>query len=365
MAVTGVLSLASMLASLAGKSLVIAVATAAPANSADAGPPTPKEQALIEHTCRSVQVGLAHDAYDRCLEARLLALRADFGPDLTKLSASARSKIDAACSPDQALGRDQYIGCLSSQLMALSASRVRATPPARAAAETVVPVDEAAVPVALAPDQPGWSSMTVGMAAVAVTLLLAAGALVLFRAKSRRAAPVCRVCGVGVPGTADLCTACRRDAAEAVRQATNQRAEQQRASEADERRRQEEAEVQRLEHLRRDEEQQRRRLEEARREQEEAARRDEVARRAAEERQRAEAAASCDADDSVFDPYLALGVAPGASDDELRAAYEEAKVKYDPEEVAHLGYDAKQHFAAKTRAIERAYQMLVGTLQGR
>jgi len=90
-----------------------------------------------------------------------------------------------------------------------------------------------------------------------------------------------------------------------------------------------------------------------------------MARRAVEERQRAEAAASCDADDSGFDPYLALGVAPGIGGEELRAAYEDLKVKYDPEEVAHLGDDAKQHFAAKSRAIERAYQMLAGPLPAR
>ena len=60
----------------------------------------------------------------------------------------------------------------------------------------------------------------------------------------------------------------------------------------------------------------------------------------------------------MFDPYAALGLPPGAGEEDVRAAYEEAKVKYDPELVADLGYDAKEHFKKKFRAVERAYRML-------
>jgi hypothetical protein len=361
----GVLPFASMLASVAGRSLIVAVAASALPNTADVGVPTAKEQALMEHACRSVQAGAAHDAFDRCLEARLLSLRADFGRDLTRLSESARAKIDATCSPAQALrGRDGYLDCLSGQLASLAA-RARAMLPAQRG--TAPPVSDAA-PVSV--DSPASGSqesslLTVRTAAAAVAIVVVAGALVFFGMRARRVRHVCRVCGVGVDLSADLCPGCRHAAAEAIRRAANDRAEQRRAAEAEERRQQEEAGEQRREEQRRDEQEQRRRLDEERRAQEELARRDEIARGEAEERQRAAAAVSSDASESVFDPYLALGVAPGASDEEVRAAYEEAKVRYDPEEVAHLGYDAKQHFAVKSRAIERAYQMVAGSLQGR
>jgi hypothetical protein len=94
--------------------IVIAVAASAPQTVVDAAVPSAKEQALMEHACRFVQAGAAHEAYGRCLEARLLSLRADFGPDLTRLSPSARASIDAACNPVQASrGRDGYLDCLT------------------------------------------------------------------------------------------------------------------------------------------------------------------------------------------------------------------------------------------------------------
>jgi DnaJ-domain-containing protein 1 len=201
------------------------------------------------------------------------------------------------------------------------------------------------------------SLATVGAAVVAAASVVVAGALVFFAVRARRVRHVCGACGVRVAGSADRCPACRHDAAVAARQTANKRAEQRRAAEAEERRRRE-GEEQRLETLRRAEQGQRRRLDEERKAEEESARREETARRGAEKRQRAEAAASSDAQESAFDPYVVLGVPPGASDEEVRAAYEQAKVKYDPEEVAHLGDDAKRHFAAKSRAIERAYRML-------
>ena len=359
---TGVLALASMLATVAGRSLVIAAAAAAPQSDAGAAVPTAKEQALMEHACRLVQTGLAHDAYQRCLEARLLSLRADFGPDLTQLSAASRAKIDAACSPAQAsLGHDGYLGCLTEQLASLAA-RARATVPAGGGAAPpatdVTPVVDDSPVVA----EPEPTLLSVRTAAVAAAGVVAAAALVFFGVRARqRKRVLCRVCGVGVDGAADLCSACRRDAAEAVRQAANDRAGQRRAVEAEERRQQEEAEQQQVEGVRREQQEQQRRLDEERRAVEEAAAREAIARRDAEERRRVEAEPSCDADESAFDPYAALGLPQGAGDAEIRAAYEEARLKYDPAEVAHLGYDAKQHFARRWRAIERAYQLLAGS----
>ncbi len=43
-----------------------------------------------------------------------------------------------------------------------------------------------------------------------------------------------------------------------------------------------------------------------------------------------------------------------------RAAYEEARSKYDHENVAHLGVDIQEHYQAKAQAVDRAYQMLAG-----
>jgi len=340
--------------------LVFALAASAPPPDAAAPVPTAKEQALMEHTCRLVQAGPSHDAYEQCLAARLRSLRADFGPDLSKLSTAARAKIDGACSQAQTLhDREGYLDCLSAQLASLSAAATaRATQPPPAAAAPAAP-DAAPLPIdATPPDASGSTSSMVGVLAVALTLMATACAVVAFRFKTNRARQVCRVCGAGVEGTADLCPGCRHEAAAAIRQAAVDRAGQKRAAEVEERRLQDEAEAQRLEEQRREELAEHRRLEEARREQEEAARREDAARQEAEQRKRAEAAASFDADESVFDPYLALGVAHGASDEDVRAAYEEAKVKYDPELVADLGYDAKEHFKKKSRAVERAYRML-------
>jgi len=47
-----------------------------------------------------------------------------------------------------------------------------------------------------------------------------------------------------------------------------------------------------------------------------------------------------------------------ASGDEVRAAYEGARLKYDPDHVAHLGDELQELFAAKSRAAERAYRLL-------
>ena len=44
--------------------------------------------------------------------------------------------------------------------------------------------------------------------------------------------------------------------------------------------------------------------------------------------------------------------------DDIRAAYEQAKTKYDPDLVSHLGDEARAHFQTKAESVERAYQML-------
>jgi DnaJ-domain-containing protein 1 len=60
----------------------------------------------------------------------------------------------------------------------------------------------------------------------------------------------------------------------------------------------------------------------------------------------------------MFDPHAVLGVAPGADAEEIRAAYEQAKAKYDPRQYEHLGLELQAHFKAKADAVERAFQTL-------
>ena len=62
-----------------------------------------------------------------------------------------------------------------------------------------------------------------------------------------------------------------------------------------------------------------------------------------------------------FDPYTVLGVPRGASTEDIGVAYQEAKLKYDPDQVTHLSVDVQQHFKAKAQAVERAYQSLSET----
>jgi len=55
-----------------------------------------------------------------------------------------------------------------------------------------------------------------------------------------------------------------------------------------------------------------------------------------------------------------LGVARQADPVRIRAAYEAAKAKYQPDAVSHLGDDVQQHFRVKAEAVDRAYEMLSG-----
>jgi hypothetical protein len=362
---------ASMAASIVGQSLVVALSSPG-MNAADPGRATPMERALIEHACATAQTpGAPSDAHERCLAARLLSLRADFGRDLSGLSTSARRTLDATCTPVQALrGREAYVACLGAQLASLSAGRVVRS--VRAA--TVAPLTAPAVTPSkvTSPAPAPQSPSLVAAESPAVILTSAAGvtAIVLLVLMARRARTVCRVCGVRVRGSGDLCLACRHAAAEASRRKSVERVERQRAHEAELRRQHEQAEAHRQAQLRSAEEArhgrldaQRRLEEETRRREEDARRREEEQRRQAEEDlERARAAAAADAADARFDPYGALGVAPDASGDEVRAAYEQARAKYDRAQVAHLGIDVQDHYAQKCRAADRAYQILAGEI---
>ena len=171
--------------------------------------------------------------------------------------------------------------------------------------------------------------------------------------KNRRAMRKCRVCGSDVPQGGDLCPTCRHEAAEALRQAAAERLGQARAL----------AEEQAQQSAREEEQRRQRALEEeaARlRQEEEARQREEDARRKEQEeeesRQRSRAA-GVDSED-VFDPYAILGVAQDASKEAIETACQQARLKYAPEQVAHLGSELQEHYRLKAEAVERAYKIL-------
>jgi hypothetical protein len=305
----------------------------------------------------------------------LLVLRSEFGKDLSRLSTSERNKLDSVCSRFQTTrGREGYLDCLQAQLASLPARPSRAIPVAPAEpGATAIPVNASLDAVASTALSSSSSSSFPSRTAIALVVTVAgisASALALFVVKARRARHVCRVCAVRVPGTCDLCPACRHNAAEALRRAATERADRQRAHEDEPRRQREQAEEQRQQKARADEDarllQEAREREREAREREEAVRqREEDARRQqGEEFQRTQAAVSDDVESAV-NPYVVLGLAQNASDEQVRAAFEEARSKYDPELVAHLGADVQEHYASKSRAAARAYGMLTGEVDAR
>src|SRR4051812_21299606 len=80
--------------------------------------PTAIEQALIERACYGVPPALTltleTDPRAQCLSAQLASLRADFGRDLRRLSASERSLLDSKCSRLQTThGSEAYLTCIA------------------------------------------------------------------------------------------------------------------------------------------------------------------------------------------------------------------------------------------------------------
>jgi preprotein translocase subunit Sec63 len=62
----------------------------------------------------------------------------------------------------------------------------------------------------------------------------------------------------------------------------------------------------------------------------------------------------------TLDPYEILGVRREASQEEIRAAYEQALAKYDADQVAHLSADLQEYYRTKADAVVRAYRALIG-----
>jgi hypothetical protein len=59
------------------------------------------------------------------------------------------------------------------------------------------------------------------------------------------------------------------------------------------------------------------------------------------------------------DPYEILGVAPGASRDQIHAAYRVAVQQYHPDKVAHLGVELQALARKKFIEIQAAYDILM------
>ena len=339
---------------------VFAFGTAPQVDQPDSDVPVPTaiERALIDRTCRATELSTEVDAHRQCLNAQMLWLRTDFGRDLSRLAGADRRRIDAACNRLSASGqREAYLDCLGNQLITLHKSRTRANPTVTQEVAAVASSDPLASASALPPARTAssWAS-TIAIAGTLGIGLAAAGFVFLTR-KSRRTPHKCRTCGVDVPDS-DLCPACRHEAAETLRRANAERAQTQKAQEEEERR-QHEQEIEQQEQRARDE-------------QEARVREQEMARQLAADEELlrqgdsavhppvpgVEKTAPAVDQLEVFDPHAVLGVPHDAGLDDIRAAYEQAKTKYDPDLVSHLGDEARAHFQTKAESVEHAYQML-------
>jgi DnaJ-domain-containing protein 1 len=320
----------------------------------DAAVATLLEQAVVEQRCGGLRGVTAMDteAHEECLRSELASLRGDFGRDLTRLAPTDRRAIDAVCSKiDRSIMREAYIKCLSDQLAVVHNRRTRATPAPAAPAEPPVQAAVAPAPSVAPPPPP---AVPIVWIAGGIVALLGVGGIAFFVVKSRKPTHTCRVCGQEVAAAGALCQKCRHEAAEALRSAAHERAEQERAQ-AEAQRQQKDQEE---EHARKVAHQ----MEAARLQQEEEARhqaerRQEEARLEEEARARHE---SGNVADDGASPYAILGVAEGADADLVRRAYDEAIKKYDPTLVADMGLELQEHFKAKAEAVERAYRAIAG-----
>lgn len=314
------------------------------------------EQALIEHACVAARaVGVPDtDASQECLTAQLLLLRADFGRDLSRLSNAERKTLDSVCSKIRtARGREAYVECLSTELAAIR-SRRKSTGPAPSLSPPPVSAPSASVEPTALQGSSRSSGIWIGSG---LAIACAAVGGVLLALKIRRSRRKCRVCGRVVADLGDLCQACRHDAAKDVRRAASERADQERAQEEEEQRKRDRVEKLARQQARQEEDARLRQDENARQRAEQARQREDadVLEREEEARRASQAAV---ASQPPFDPHAVLGVARDASKEDIHAAYQAGKTKYDPDHVAHLSSELQEHYKTKAQAVERAYQML-------
>lgn len=349
----------------------------------------------MEHNCRMPgQAMLPADLQEVCLRDQLTYLRSEFGKDLRKLAAAERGAIDRACSALRVeRGRDEYIACLADRLTRVTKARGRALPslpspvanagnvsgdvstpasgsPDTSAAGVAAPEPSPAETPADANGRP-WAAWFAGL-----VVLCGAGAWALIaRRRQKPALACCRVCGE-LAQSGDLCATCRHEAAEAQRRAVAERSETPASTTGHpamstdsvppaEATATEPAagvaptatthaaeltQAQAFEARRREHEQ----TVQARVERE----REEARAQEAERRRWQEAAAAAMAEDSPIDPRHVLGVSADATPEEIRAAYQQAKDKYSPDLVSHLGSELQDLYRTKAQAVERAYQLL-------
>jgi hypothetical protein len=70
--------------------------------------------------------------------------------------------------------------------------------------------------------------------------------------------------------------------------------------------------------------------------------------------------ASSSAQASPKDPYKILGIKPGASSEEIHAAYRRAAQTYHPDKVSHLGEEFQELAKDKFVEIQEAYDKITG-----
>jgi hypothetical protein len=348
--------------------VIVCSAATSLAQETDERPPTSLEQTLADHVCSAIKSSEPHgDEHEQCVDLQFRALRAEFGYDLSQLTTAERGHVDATCSrlrrPENV---EPYLNCVTSFLVAAREQR-RGADGMAPAAIGVVTFGIPSIPVRSSTPPPSH-----GRFGVVLLLLLAGGAVAggagfALRLKKRpQTRRVCQKCGEPLNAAGDLCATCRHDAGIAAKQAIAERAAEERAE-------QERKKTEREQEHQRQLQQEQRAAETQRLEEE---RRKEDARRQADiERHQAEmarmpvpvpvvAAIGADVDDdesAELDPYKLLGVARGATRQDIDRAYCLAASKYDETQVAHLGDAVQQHYRAKAEAIERAYRSLIGT----
>jgi hypothetical protein len=316
--------------------------------------PSPIEHALVEYLCRTVQrpAMIGTDAYQSCYTSQLATVRRPFGRDLASLTAADRKSIDAKCGDFQATrGRDAYLACLYDQLVSIRDRRSLGQPiEAAMVAMPSAPVEPAQMssPALLPSAQPA-SPLWWVVGALALAGSAGAAAFVVLKRRTVPQSYTCRGCGAPLPGAGDLCADCRHDAADALRRAIAERADEERQYEKRQRR---DADLQKSEHR------------EFAGQEEAVQAREEEARRLSEDRERRLRPARDDAReessdvDSTADPYVILGLTSDATADEIRSAYEQARARYDSREYEHLGVELQEYFKSKADAVERAYLLL-------
>jgi DnaJ-domain-containing protein 1 len=286
------------------------------------------------------------------LSDRLQSLRADFGADLKRLAPGERKTIDSSCGKARELGRQEYVTCLSDQLLALSRRR---NPAGRSSLDgsSIPPPSVNQATFIVTPATPSTSRSAGWWIGGAFAALLFGGGGVFFALRSRRPTRTCKVCGV-VLESGELCSNCRHEAAELLRHGAIERLEKQQAQEANDRQREREEEPR--------QETMRQKNEAGRPRQEGPAFQEvmpdhEEERRLPDEEERHPVQAPT-APEEALDPHVVLGVPEDASQEAVLAAYEEAKAKYAPDLVADMPAEVQAHFRAKGEAVERAYQTL-------